>query len=205
MARDERDEIVAGISATLVRAAALIPLGQTRIQILVDPRHVIPEVGVGGRTVGTDAGPLIRLYFDLPGGEDRRHIIAQQLPSLLAHELHHASRIRTVGYGSSLPEAIISEGLADHFAQELTGRGPAPWSVALSLTQLAEWTPRALALGSGAYDHDAWFFGAQPGIPRWAGYAIGYALVGRYLAAHPDAHASSRVDEPAATFLAGVS
>ena len=38
------------------------------------------------------------------------------------------------------------------------------------------------------YDHKAWFFvgSLKDNIPRWAGYTIGFTMVGNYLKKHLD-------------------
>ena len=42
------------------------------------------------------------------------------------------------------------------------------------------------------YDHVAWFFGNDElGIPRWAGYTLGFKLVADYLERNPTATAST--------------
>lgn len=41
----------------------------------------------------------------------------------------------------------------------------------------------------------------DPAIPRWAGHAIGFDLVGAFLDANPRRLASDLVDEPAASFI----
>jgi uncharacterized protein YjaZ len=52
-----------------------------------------------------------------------------------------------------------------------------------------------------SYDHNAWFFGTDPDIPRWAGYAIGFELVKNYLSKHPGTLPSTLWNEPATAFM----
>ena len=74
-------------------------------------------------------------------------------------------------------------GLADHFATEAFPETPAqPWDHALTSSQERSlWLDarRILNVPFG-YDHPSWFFGAG-NMPRWAGYTLGYDMVGRYL------------------------
>ena len=51
------------------------------------------------------------------------------------------------------------------------------------------------------YDHSGRFFGTDPVIPRWTGYAVGFEIVRRYLSDHPDRRASDLVAEDAETFV----
>jgi uncharacterized protein YjaZ len=127
--------------------------------------------------------------------------VRDELGPTVAHEIHHARRRRAVGYGSTLLQAMISEGLADHFAIEVFGVDAPPWSTALdapttdSLRIVAEgeWNARP-------YDHARWFYGTEPDIPRWTGYTVGFDLVADYLAADPDRRASTLFDAPASRF-----
>jgi hypothetical protein len=49
--------------------------------------------------------------------------------------------------------------------------------------------------------HADWFFGTDPSIPRWTGYAVGFELVRAYLDANPGRRASALVGEPATSFV----
>ena len=90
---------------------------------------------------------------------------------MVVHELHHALRWDAVGYGRTLGEAIVSEGLAGRFVQELFGGEGEPWDRALTEEQFAALLPRLRQeLKAERYDHAAWFFG-RGDLPRWAGYA----------------------------------
>jgi hypothetical protein len=81
------------------------------------PLAAIPSLGMGGFA---PTGHLVQLSFD-PGAEDFEELIVAHLPRTLAHELHHCARWRGPGYGRSLGDALVSEGLADHFDLEVNG------------------------------------------------------------------------------------
>jgi hypothetical protein len=167
------------------------------LEIVVDATlHVIPGWGVGGSA----PAPGRRIEISLAPSLDEPTLV-ERLPSIAAHELHHAARHRTpVGYGTTLLEAMVSEGLADQYASELYGRPLPPWVTALSDPEIARWLERALPeLDSPTYDHGAWFFGSGS-IPRWAGYTIGLRLVSDYIAAHPGSTAVSLVGADADLF-----
>lgn len=158
---------------------------------------VIPEIGIGGRA---DAG-TVRLAFD-PDSPVLADALEQELFPLLAHELHHVARSRTVGYGNDLLGAMVSEGLADQFSVEIARSDPPLWSSALTDDELATWRARAREQWfDRGYDHDAWFFGTGGTIPRWAGYSIGFAIVGEYLATDPSRSAAGLFDQPATAFV----
>lgn len=197
VSRDQRAAVEAVVDEAVAIVRVRIPVDGVVIRVITDAAGAIPEIGIGGRAV---AGREVRISLD-PGFGTLSMSIAEDLFPMLAHELHHIARQRTVGYGSTLLAAMVSEGLADHFSMEIAGGDPPPWATALTEDELDTWiaVARAEWLESG-YDHDAWFFGTAPPIPRWAGYAIGFAITGAYLDANPDTDAASLYDERATSF-----
>ncbi|MBB3965833.1 DUF2268 domain-containing putative Zn-dependent protease [Rhizobium metallidurans] len=152
------------------------------------PDETIPELGFGGSCFRRG---LVTINLDpgAPGFEDR---LAQGVfGRTLAHELHHAMRWDACGYGFSLGEALVSEGLADIFSETVTGVSAPPWA---SASINGSW-PALLnqAEHNQDYDHAAWFYGTGE-LPRWAGYTIGYRLVRLYGQANPEAAATGMVD-----------
>ncbi len=170
--------------------------GRVRVDVELDPARVIPELGVGGFTDPSDGTVFVHLDYPLRAGAER------WVPAVVAHELHHSSRIRTgPGYGNSLGEALVTEGLADHFVEEVFPETPPePWNNALSRGQEASlWKRAEPQLQIPGYDHQSWFFGGS-GIPRWAGYTLGYRIVAAYLG--EKRHASDAVGVEASTIIA---
>jgi uncharacterized protein YjaZ len=167
-------------SAAETALARLDLPGRVRIElkVAVDQAHVIPQIGLGGFT---DAQGNVFVVLEEPLREDA----GDWLPALIAHELHHANRIRAgPAYRGTLAEALVFEGLADHFAEEVfPDSPPAPWAHALSSEDAAAlWRRMESVLNVPyGYDHDAWFFGSDPTIPQWAGYSLGYRIVAAYL------------------------
>jgi len=189
-------EIDSILTITLKEAEALLPLGAIRVRLFTDPAGTIPEIGVGGFTPSAEE---IRLWIDAARA-DTTEIVSEWLRLVLLHELHHAARTGTVGYGGTVFAAVVSEGLADHFAVEVTGKAPPPWAVALTGQELADWVAAVLAAPSGAYSHPRWFFGTDTSVPRWAGYAVGFELIRVALAASPGATAAGWADAEASQF-----
>ncbi len=183
------------IESTFDLARREIPIGG--LKVVVDAgRHLVPGWGVGG--FAPSPGRRIELSVDRSLAEE---LIIERLPSITAHELHHVGRHRGPGYGGTLLEAMVSEGLADHYAQELFGRPTPPWAMAIPASQIDLWIEKARPeLDSRNYDHGRWFFGRSALVPRWAGYTIGFELVQRYKDANPGATAASLVDAEADLF-----
>jgi hypothetical protein len=188
---------LADSSVRLVRTE--LPVTGVRITLSADAEAAIGEIGLGGRSPNSQA-VLLAVDMAMAGIADS---LRRYLPLLLAHELHHAMRHRsTAGYGTTLFEAVVSEGLADRFAVEVTGADPPPWSVALSDPAAAVWLANAQAVwNADAYDHDAWFFGEGAAIPRWTGYTLGWRLVMDYQSRHPGQRAAGLWQAPASDFL----
>jgi len=197
--RTRAARIADGVRSAADACLERLPLTGGDIDIVVrdDPRWAIPELGIGGHA------PDAHTIFVALDPEHERFDIAleRELFPTVAHELHHVARRQASQRGRSLLDALVHEGLADHFAIELTGVEPPPWVLALS----PEETIRLLARAREEYDsphysHMAWFFGSDElGIPRWAGYSLGFKLVGDYLARNPSAKASALATEPSAT------
>lgn len=194
----EHESVIVGeVARTLAAVQPLLNVTGLRISIVADPSRIIPEVGMGGFNPSADE---VDLFAD-PSLPNLDEVLRSELMRQLTHEIHHAMRRREVGYGSTLFEAAISEGLADHFTLEASGRGSAPpWALALTPGEIAAWLPEIVSRSNGPYDHAAWFLGSDPSIPRWTAYAVGFELVGAYLAPDPARRPSALVGEPASSF-----
>lgn len=176
--KKEFDELVTKIQNQL-------PLGNVDVVIYDNPDGSIPEIGVGGYSPNAN---LIFISLD-PHYPNFQETINTHLKRTLAHELHHALRWRGPGYGETLFEALITEGLADHFDMEINNiNNPEPWNVALSEQQIAEIETKAREeFDLKNYNHNEWFFGSkEKNIPKWAGYTLGFKLVSDYLKKYPD-------------------
>ena len=191
---DQEAVIAQHIRDTWELASRQLSLAGITVRVGTRADILIPGWGIGGRAFsGTDVE--IAVDPSLPAAT-----LAARLPSLAAHEFHHAARFRGPGYGNTLLQAMVSEGLADHYASELFGEPLPPWVTALSEEELALWLDRARPkFDSTTYNHAAWFFGTG-NVPNWAGYTIGFRLVGDYLAANPESTAASLVNLGADAF-----
>lgn len=177
---------------------SVMPIDGVNVRIVSDRRHIIPEIGVGGFNPNENE---LLIAIDAQSSI-LTDVIEENLPFIVAHEAHHAKRRRSVGYGNTLLKAMITEGLADHFAMEITGQSPPPWSTALSDNQLDYWLAETeKTWNDEGYNHGNWFLGFTTDIPRWTGYTIGFELVNNYLNQHPDAKPSGLSAEPANSFI----
>ena len=196
---DDADiDLAAEVRKILERVDGLLRFDtDVAVHVAVDADAAIPEIGVGGYTNPASGAVLISLDPESPVGTEQS--ITVWLPATLAHELNHSKRIlEGPGYGTTLGEAIVTEGLADAFSLEaFPSTPPLPWASALQpedLDQLATLAQSNATVMDTPDLHSEWFFGLGD-IPRWAGYTVGATWVRDFLAAHED------VDVVAATLL----
>ena len=181
LARDVGVDLEGLVEASASKVLRLLPrTGRVRIVVERDLRRTIPGLGVGGF-----ADPATGDVSVWIGGRPRsslREALETWIPATLAHELNNASRIRIgPGYGDTLGEALVTEGLADHFAEEaFPDTPPTPWANALSKEQERAVWRRAEQQLWEPYSHPTWFFGGGD-LPQWAGYTLGFGIVAAYL------------------------
>ena len=171
-----------GIERARLRAAGCVELPVLDLVVQAVKDGGIPELGHVGHAPRPGA---IFITLDPDNPNLVRHM-GEAFERMVVHELHHALRWDAVGYGRTLGEAIVSEGLAGRFVQELFGGEGEPWDRALTEEQFAALLPRLRQdLKAERYNHAAWFFG-RGDLPRWAGYGFAWEIVGKYLARSPE-------------------
>jgi hypothetical protein len=191
------------VARALARINALLPGPRTSITVSYasSSSQVIPQTGTDGFTdPGTGA---ITLVFGQTPQASLSPIMQLWLPRTFSHEIDHSVRILAgPGFGASLLEEIITEGISSAFDMAAFPGTPNPWDRAITRSQeCALWKQAQPLLGSpGLYDQ--WMFGGG-GIPHWTGFTIGYDIVTGYHQRHPDASWPAITDASAATILAG--
>ena len=157
------------------------PLNAERIDVLVVPgKHLIPGWDCNGYTHGPWR---ITITVDPECDGREKRPLAGQLRAMLAHEVHHAVRARGPGYGASLGEALVTEGLAQCYEEEV-GCPTSNYAVAVRGPALAKLAGLAKGeLWSEDYNHPKWFFGSKTDttFPWSGGYSLGYAVMRQWL------------------------
>lgn len=187
--------IHAAFEAVGPKVAEVLEIPDVDVVVVDDPDSAIPETGSGG--FAPNAHTLF-VYLD-PEHENLKEHLDEEIQGTIAHELHHCARWQTVGYGNTLLEAIVSEGLADHFDIEVNGGQPRPWSIAFSGDEIAKLREQAAPVFNESYDAGEWLFGTRE-IPKWAGYSLGFAIVAEHMK-RTGKKASELVAEPASAFV----
>jgi uncharacterized protein YjaZ len=153
---------------------------------------------------GVSLGAQAMLLFFWPA-----HHWSQTLAYTTAHEYTHLVRNHLFPRGlvnghmvyvksqepDTLLDAMLSEGLADAFAQEFYPEHRPHWIDALKPeVETAVWRNVERRLGiTDPQDIRRYLFGDADRVPIWTGYAIGHAIVRSYLKNHPGARPASLV------------
>ncbi len=172
------------LTDTYVQVTRLMPTPSVDV-IVKSGKFVIPEKGHAGFC--PESG-VIYITVD-PENSAFCENVENSLERMFAHELHHAARWAGPGYGSTLGEVLVSEGLAGHFSLELFGGKSEPWESLMTDTVKPYYPLMLENWHRTDYDHNAWFFGTGY-LPRWLGYTAGFNLISRYLASSPNLKAS---------------
>jgi len=191
-----RSLIINRIKLAVDSIGRVIQVKDVEFRVVVFPEPTMPRSGLSG--VAPDEH-FIYLLLD-PDNPHLAEGIAGELVPTIAHEFHHTLRHRTVGYGSTLFESLVSEGLAEQFTMEVIGEPP-PWMGPIPDADLDYWQAKAEKVWfDPEYDPMPWFTG-RDGIPRGTGHELGARIVGAYLTAHPGERASTLYDAEAERFL----
>ena len=187
--------IEACFASSLSVIERLIPVQNVDVVVFRDAKQALPEIGICGFSPSSDR-VLVAVDPLHPKVTESFEI---EFMSMLGHELHHCARWAGPGYGGSLMEALVSEGLACSFESELRGGEVPFYAKALSPSQLEHAKYEALSHSdSESYNHASWFYGTGK-LPRHAGYSLGFHLVSRYIAAFGNP-ASKLTQTPAVAF-----
>lgn len=191
-----RAAVEEGVEKTRRRCARVVDLPPIDFVVRAGAAGTIPEIGHVGNT---PAPGTIFLTLD-PSNPALVTHMGGAFERMVAHEVHHALRWDGPGYGRTLGEALVSEGLAGQFVRQLFQNPPEPWERAVQPAALRAAAGEARELWDATdYGHARWFQG-RGDLGRWAGYALGYRMVGLWLAERSDRSAANAAGEPAESF-----
>lgn len=116
------DRIKEVLKKTADQCSEKIILGNIDVVVMNVPWNVIPRIGVNGFSY--DAHQIL-LTLDSEH-ENLKNNLEQQLAAVFSHELHHSARSLALGSSHSheYGGALVAEGLACCFEEEVTGETP---------------------------------------------------------------------------------
>ena len=187
------------LEAALATAGKVLPLLKDQIHFTMIPSaSVIPETGQGGYCPNKSEVELrIDPWHKIP----IEKIVDEHLVSSVFHELHHAARWGSVGWGHTAIEGAISEGLSTVFETQFAYSKPL-WGM-YAATDMVEELREILALSDHkmtAEEHRDWFIRHQDGR-RWIAYRVGTYIIERAISNNPTETAASLVDTSARTIF----
>lgn len=166
------------------KAGTILGIKLVNVTVYPNANFVIPEIGSGGYSGSND---WLQIYIDTTkNARKMRRIIDKSIPGTIYHEMNHVARWGTVGYGKSLLEAIITEGLANVFEEQYWKEYKVIWASYESkeINKLLAIIRKRDKRKDNYYNHDEWFHGSGK-LPRWIGYKIGTFIVRSFLEYNP--------------------
>lgn len=194
-----RERIAVEVETARLAAERVLP--PLRLDVLAQrlAGATIPEIGMVGHAYRKG---LFALTLDPDNPHFERCLNDGTLRRQVVHEAHHCGRMAAIGYGQTLGDALVSEGLAGRFVSYLFGSPAELWECAVDDSAIRKHLPDGAALATPNFDHAGWFFGVGGRRPRWLGYTLGYRIVGDWLATVPTPDGAAWVGVRAEAVLA---
>lgn len=171
----QQAEIEKLVTDSVAKVSVDLKLKPLDVVVCDYPGLAIEEIGVGGYSPGPNLA-----FIAIEPGNPEFESWRESIPSIIAHELHHTRRWQGPGYGVTLLDSLVSEGLACLYEKEFSGRLPV-YAQQTEFDVEALWR-EAFPLLQRKDLHAQWFFYGPHG--RWAGYALGTELCRRFLSHH---------------------
>lgn len=174
-------EIHSIITNALQVAQKNLPSEETHIYLFpsFSPFIVKEMAGVSGYTPYKNT-LHIYIHTDFPRGWQK------SLHQTITHEYAHSVHFENNFTFYKLQEALIFEGLAEVFREEVDGTGPSPMTEGIQLKEIDGYF-NEISSSYSSEDFSLYqdiFFGSKD-FPQWTGYKIGYMLAKKYRLQHP--------------------
>ena len=159
--------------------------------------RIHPETGLACRDLN---GIGVEQLFD-PDNSQVINSLDVYAQRLLAHELTHIKRKEELKLHPNLLGAIISEGIGVYYEENWQGiKFNSHWGHVLNDAELVYETQRAQQeLDNPNFDFSDWFYGNKGGHRRFAGYSLGYAIIGNFMKHNPNTPIAELAVLPAET------
>lgn len=173
MLSKERSAVLARSIKALAKALKLLKYDKQIDVVVIEAQEffVIPKLGIGGSAIGKSC---IEIKIDF-SRKDLRKIIDVELPATIYHELAHLVRKDSFGYGNTLLDSFVSEGVSCFVEKSILPNRKIPYIQKIKAEQKL-WNKAKKLLGKTKYNYSEWFFGSGK-LPNWTGYRLGYLIV----------------------------
>lgn len=187
------DETLARCSSVLSRpdlnARAFLFPGDGESRVLVKQMHGVLGFSLGSQAMVVFLWPTENWQYWL--AYTAAHEYAHLVRNLMLPRSPQGGRLMYVKSQTpeTLLDAMVAEGIADHFATRMSSNPPPPWTDALTAPQATHLWPRVRRRleVSDMNEIRRVLFGDGDRIPTWTGYTLGYRIVNGYLQNHPAA------------------
>lgn len=181
--KNETELLKKVIKEYVSKAGLILKIPLVNVTVYPNSDFTIPETGEGGYAVSKD---WFSIYVDATKkSNELNRIIKEIIPGTIYHEMNHVARWKYTGFGSTLLEVMVTEGLASVFAKEQWKSGKDPWSnySKKEISNLLDIFKQRKKSNDAAYNHEEWFYGTGK-LPRWIGYKIGSYIVKNFRKKH---------------------
>ena len=169
---------------SLEKSRKVLPSRKRPVRVFVYPWFPGENEKVFEGVIGTTFfGSTFHLYIDT------ENFSTKSLKDTTAHEYNHSVYFSYHHpFKQSILEAVILEGLAEHFREKVIGGKPAPWSIALekdgAVEQFKDLKEKGyLDINMQDSNEDYWsfyeevFYGKGSKYKQWTGHSIGYHII----------------------------
>lgn len=153
--------------------------------ITIYPNYKWTE-GVGGVDGHAMSGGVLQIRIDLRDSVLKiKDLLGTPLQAVVYHECNHIARWQGPGYGWSLLEATVSEGIATVYEKMKTESHEMSHADYSNIEELLQVYRLRNKEDDSSYNHNAWFLGFDPKYPKFLGYRVGTYIVEKALELNP--------------------
>jgi|AntDeeMinimDraft_6_1070357.scaffolds.fasta_scaffold06273_1 hypothetical protein len=177
--------IKTSVEDAVMRAKKILSNKQYPLRIFIYPWFPKETEAVFRGTMGTAFwANTFHLYIDT------NNFSTESLKDTVVHEYNHAMYFNHHSpFEQTILNAIIMEGLAENFRDEINGKNPSPWATVIKEKEVESHLEKIENdLDSHAEYGDLYkkiFYGIGE-HRRWLGYSLGYRIVNSFMSLHPD-------------------
>ena len=174
MSDENVSKITSGFNRAFEVAKNLLGVSGIDVLCIDDHNQVIPETGMSGYTPNRN---LIYLYVDSTMALEEDEVFYT-----LMHEFSHAMRYDGPGYGDTLFDSMVFEGLGVALEEQVSGGHGSFLSNFIRTKDNQELLDKVVShFGDRQFDRFYWFIQESDDLPRWTGYRVGYYIVTEFM------------------------